>query len=611
MPAHVPLIPREVLLGQPDRLSAQISPDGTSIGYLAPVDGVLNVWVGPLGGDAKPLTSDTDRGIRQWGYAWDDTHVLYLQDAAGDENWHLYATAIATGETTDLTPLPGVRAQIVQVSPDDPGSILVGLNDRDPQLHDVYRIDLATAERTLVAQNPGFVDWTADSHQHIRGAVKATPDGGVQIMVRDTDDAPWQTVVKAGMEDALSIQPLGFDASGEGLFLVSSVGAEAARLLRLDLRTQEAELLADGGRFDVTTVQMNSITHAPQAVGILRDRLTWDVLDPDVAADFEAIGRVNAGDFKFVSRTRDQRRWVVAFTADDGPVTYVLWDRDQQSAQTLFVHQPALEGLALAPHEPFTFTTNDGLEVSGYVTVPVGVERAALAAVLNVHGGPWARDQWGFNPEAQWLANRGYVCIQVNYRGSTGYGKSFLNAGDREWGAAMQRDLEEAVDHFVAQGLVDPDRVAIYGGSYGGYAALVGATFTPERYVCAVDIVGPSDLRTLIRSVPPYWVPMIEQFNRRVGNPDIDDELLWSRSPLSRVDNISIPLLIAQGANDPRVKRAESDQIVAALVAKGIPHEYVVYDDEGHGFAKPENRIDFYRRAEAFLATHLGGRFEE
>ncbi|GAC1531997.1 MAG: S9 family peptidase [Acidimicrobiales bacterium] len=611
MPAAVSLIPREVLLGQPDRMSAQISPDGASLGYLAPLDGVLNIWVGPIGADATPLTSDTDRGIRQWAYAWDDTHVLYVQDAGGDENWHLYATTIADGHTRDLTPLAGVRAQLVQVSPDHPGSVLVGLNDRDPQLHDVYRIDLATAERVLVAENPGVVDWTADHAQRVRGAVTPTPDGGMQIMVRDTEEAAWRTVVDAGMEDALSTQPLDFDGSGEGLYLLTSVGAEAARFVRLDLTTNQEEVLADGGPFDVTTVQMNPLTHLPEAVGILRDRLTWEVLDPQVAQDFEAIRMVHSGDFAVVSRTRDLRNWVIAFTADNGPVTYVLWDRDRQSARTLFVHQPALEGLALAPHEPFTFTTSDGLEVSGYVTVPVGVERARLPAVLNVHGGPWARDQWGFNPEAQWLANRGYVCIQVNYRGSTGYGKSFVNAGDREWAGAMQRDLEEAVDHFVTEGLVDPDRVAIYGGSYGGYAALVGATFTPERYVCAVDIVGPSDLRTLIRSVPPYWVPIIEQFHRRVGNPDVDDEFLWSRSPLSRVDDISVPLLIAQGANDPRVKRAESDQIVAALVAKNIPHEYVVYDDEGHGFAKPQNRIDFYRRAEAFLATHLGGRFEE
>jgi dipeptidyl aminopeptidase/acylaminoacyl peptidase len=302
------------------------------------------------------------------------------------------------------------------------------------------------------------------------------------------------------------------------------------------------------------------------------------------------------------------RTWIVAFTTDDGPVRYWSWDRDAREGTFLFEHRPDLSRYRLAKVEPFTFTSRDGLEIHGYLSFPLGEERRNLPTVLNVHGGPWARDGWGYDPEAQWLANRGYLAVSVNFRGSTGYGKSFLNAGDKEWGAKMHDDLLDALDWCIAQGYTDANRVGIYGGSYGGYAALVGATFTPERFTCAVDVVGPSNLKTLIESVPPYWAPLIAQFHTRVGNPETEEEFLWSRSPLSRVDDISIPLLIAQGANDPRVKQAESEQIVAAMKERGIPHEYLLYEDEGHGFVKPENRLDFYARAERFLAEHLGGR---
>jgi dipeptidyl aminopeptidase/acylaminoacyl peptidase len=288
-------------------------------------------------------------------------------------------------------------------------------------------------------------------------------------------------------------------------------------------------------------------------------------------------------------------------------VPFYAYDRSSGTSQFLFEHQPALSGYQLAAMEPFSFQARDGLTIHGYLTFPPGAERSQLPAVLNVHGGPWARDRWGFGPEAQWLANRGYLCIQVNFRGSTGYGKAFINAGDREWGAAMQDDLSDAVAYVIGLGWADPARVAIYGGSYGGYAALAGAAFTPGLYACAVDIVGPSNLITLIETIPPYWAPLIAQFHNRVGNPETDRDFLWSRSPLSAADRITVPLLIAQGANDPRVKQAESEQIVAALEKAGIDHEYMLFPDEGHGFAKPENRLRFYGAAEQFLARHLGG----
>jgi dipeptidyl aminopeptidase/acylaminoacyl peptidase len=340
-----------------------------------------------------------------------------------------------------------------------------------------------------------------------------------------------------------------------------------------------------------------------------KDRDEWVHLDPELGAEIDALRARLVGDFG-ITRDRANRTWLVTESPSDGPVRYYRYDRTDRSLTLLFVHKPALEQYDLAPMEPFAFTTRDGLTVHGYVTYPLGVAREGLPAVVTVHGGPWARDSWGYNAEAQWLANRGYACVQVNYRGSTGYGKAFLNAGDRQWGAAMHDDLLDAVDHLVGTGTIDPGRVGIYGGSYGGYAALVGAAFTPHVFRCAVDMVGPSNLRTLIESVPEYWKPQIALFHSKVGNPETEADFLWSRSPLSRVDDIAIPVLIAQGKNDPRVKEAEAQQIVDAMQAKGLPYEYLLFEDEGHGLVRPENRERFYAATEHFLATHLGGRCE-
>jgi dipeptidyl aminopeptidase/acylaminoacyl peptidase len=339
----------------------------------------------------------------------------------------------------------------------------------------------------------------------------------------------------------------------------------------------------------------------------VKARSEYVVLDPAVADDLAAIRALHPGDPVIQSADDADRIWLVGFTNDAGPIPYFAYDRQTGAARFLFEHQPELTRYELAPMEAFEYTSRDGLTIHGYLTFPPGSDRSQLPTVINVHGGPWSRVTWGYTPDAQWLANRGYLCVQVNYRGSTGYGKAFLNAGDREWGARMQDDLTDAVNHVVAQGWADPARVAIYGGSYGGYAALAGATFTPDVYRCAVDIVGPSNLITLIETIPPYWAPMIAQFHRRVGDPEKDADFLWSRSPLSAVDRIKIPLLIAQGANDPRVKQAESEQIVAALDKAGIDHDYMLFPDEGHGFAKPQNRLKFYGEAEKFLGQHLGG----
>jgi dipeptidyl aminopeptidase/acylaminoacyl peptidase len=614
----VELIPRKVLFGNPERVSPRLSPDGTRLAWIAPKDGVLNVWLAPVSPEAGVdwdqavvVTADTDRGIRTFAWAHDNKHLLYLQDIGGDENWRLYDVDLTTMQRRDLTPFEGVQTQIVAMERDFPTQVLVGLNKDNPQLHDVYRLDLDSGELTKEVDNPGFLAWIADSQLVVRGAFAPQPDGAIIALVRDSEGDEWRQILTIPAEDALTTDPVAFSADGRTLLMVSSVGAETAGLVRIDLASGAQEVLAADPEADVSGVRIDQESRQPQIVVVLKDRSEYLVLDPSVAEDLAAVRALHPGDPNFVSADDADATWLIAFTNDTGAVPYFAYDRSTRKGSFLFEHQPALSEYTLAPMEPFAFTARDGLTVHGYVTFPPDGARTGLPTVLNVHGGPWARDAWGYDPEAQWLANRGYVCLQVNFRGSTGYGKGFVNAGDREWGAKMQDDLTDAVAHAVAAGWSDQERVAIYGGSYGGYAALAGATFTPEVYCCAVDIVGPSNLKTLIETVPPYWAPMIAQFHRRVGDPEKDVEFLWSRSPLSRADKISIPLLIAQGANDPRVKQAESEQIVAAMTEAGIEHEYLLFPDEGHGFAKPENRMIFYAAAEKFLARYLGGRTEE
>ncbi len=609
---HTQLIPRRVLFGNPVKTSPRISPDGRHLAYLAPVQNVLNVWVGAVDGEEfQPVTNDTERGIRFYFWAADNNHILYIQDVGGNENWRLYATNIETHETRDLTPFDNVQVRIIARDKHFPNELLLGMNKENPRVHDVYHLDLRSAELTRVAENPGNIDdWVVDASFKVRGATANLPDGSVELLTRVDEQSPWQRVLTWNAEDALSSGPLGFTKDGQSLFLRDARDFNAGRLLKLNVATGQSEVLAGDPEYDVSDVIVNPDTYEIQAVSFNRERVQWTVLDETIALDFDRLREIHPGDLSLVSRTDADDAWVVAFTVDNGPVSFYLYRRPTQSATFLFVNQPELSDYTLAHVEPISVTARDGLTIHGYLTLPPGVPPEHLPLVLNVHGGPWARDRWGYNPEAQWFANRGYACLQVNFRGSTGYGKAFLNAGAKEWGRAMHYDLVDSVEWAIQQGITEHGKIAIYGGSYGGYAALVGATFTPDLFSCAVDIVGPSNLITLIRSVPPYWSTFLATFYQRVGNPDTEEEFLKSRSPLFFVDRIKIPILIAQGANDPRVKQAESEQIVAAMKSKGLPYEYMLFPDEGHGFAKPENRLKFYAAAEQFLAKHLGGRYE-
>lgn len=610
---EVNLIPREVLFGNPEKAIPQISPDGERLAYLAPVNGVLNVWVGTIGEeDFKPVTRDTYRGIRAYFWAWDNEHILYIQDKGGDENWRLYAVNLLTEEIRDLTPFEDVQVRVMSHEKHLPDEILIEMNKEDPRLHDAYRLKLKSGDLELTAKNPGAViGWMADTDLKVRGALAATPEGGFDLLIQDSEESEWKHLLSWGPEDALASGPVSFSGDGEGIYLKDSRNVNAARLIELRLSNGELTVLAEDSTYDVDEVMVHPDTHEVQAVSFNKARNEWTVLDEGIKRDFQAIQALHPGDFFLTGRDSSDNAWVVGFTADDGPASYFTFDRATKTGRHLFYDRPDLNSYTLARMEPISFTTRDGLTVHGYLTLPPGSSPSNLPLVLNVHGGPWARDTWGYDPEAQWLANRGYACLQVNYRGSTGYGKGFLNAGDKEWGGRMHDDLVDAVGWTVESGLADPQRVAIYGGSYGGYAALAGATFTPDLFCCAVDIVGPSNLLTFIRTVPPYWSSYLTILHERVGNPDTEEEFLKSRSPLFKADRIRIPLLIAQGANDPRVKQAESEQIVEALKEKGIDHEYLLFEDEGHGFARPENRLKFYAAAEKFLARHPGGRFEE
>ena len=614
LPAQMPpLISRDVLFGNPERANPKLSPDGQRLAWIAPdKKNVLQVWVKTVGkDDDKMVTADKKRGIRQYFWAQNNSTLLYQQDNDGDENFHVYGVDLASGNVRDYTPYQGVRAGVADINPDFPDEVLIEANIRNRQLMDVHRLSLKTGALTLDTENPGDVaGWGTDAKFKVRAAQAQTADGGTEIRVRDDVKSPWRTLLKVGPDEILEFED--FTKDGGAAYLKTSIGGDTARLVERSLVSGAEKVLAASPDVDAGPAVIHPKSHVVQAVSFAPGRATWKVLDPSVQADFDAIAKLHSGDFVIVNRTSADDAWLVAFTSDRGPVTWYKWDRAAKKGTVLFSAQPKLEGLALAEMKPVVIKSRDGLNLNSYLTLPVGIAPKNLPMVLFVHGGPWGRDTWGYNSFAQWLANRGYAVLQTNFRASTGYDKKFLNAGNRQWGLKMHDDLIDAVDWAVKEGVADPKRVAIMGGSYGGYSALAGVTFTPEKFACSVDIVGPSNLKTLIASIPAYWKPLRATFDVRMGNVDDpkDAELIRNASPLFKADRIVRPLLIGQGANDPRVNVKESEQIVDAIEKNKGNVTYVLYSDEGHGFARPENRIDFNARAERFLAGCLAGRFE-
>ncbi|HSP15772.1 MAG TPA: S9 family peptidase [Thermoanaerobaculia bacterium] len=608
-----PLISREVLFGNPERANPQISPDGKRLAWLAPdKKNVLQVWVKTIGrDDDRVVTADKKRGIRNYGWGPDNKTLLYLQDNDGDENFHVYGVDLDAGTVRDYTAFQGVRAEIASVERAVSDQILVTMNARNRQLFDAYRLTLSTGALVLEATNPGSaLGYVTDKNLNVIAAQQSTPDGGTEILVRENAQSPWRSLIKVGPEETLDLVDVTDD--GKSLILESSIGTDTARVVARNIATGAEKVIASSDEVDAGIVQINPGTRAIEAVSFEPGRRSWKVLDPSVKADFEGIAKLNDGDFAIVNRDYQDKNWLVAFTSDRGPTRWYAWDRDAKKGTLLFSAQPKLDNLQLSQMLPVTIKTRDGMTMHAYLTLPAGLPPKNLPLVLFVHGGPWSRDTWGYRSYPQWLANRGYAVLQPNYRGSTGYGKKFLHAGDKQWGLRMHDDLIDAANWAVKQGYADSKRIAIMGGSYGGYATLAGLTFTPDYFACGVDIVGPSNLKTLLGSIPPYWKAIRTVFDVRMGNPDnpADAELVRNASPLFKANQIRKPLLIGQGANDPRVNKAESEQIVDAIQKNGGSVIYVVYSDEGHGFARPENSIDFNARAENFLSGCLGGRAE-
>ncbi len=615
------LIPRSVIFGNPERTGARISPDGKYISFLAPRDGVLNVWVVERGkpmAEARPLTNEKVRPIRSHAWAANSREILFANDKGGDENFLLYAVNPATGAERTLTNFKGVRVLIYHASLKRPDEVAIGINDRDKAWHDPYLVDIRTGELRKLFDNTGhFAAFHFDEDLKVRFVTRNTPDGGSEVLrYEDGKTTPFD---KIGFEDSQTTQPADFTRDGKILYWMESRGRNTSALMAIDMASGAKRVVAEDARADIGGTLDDPITGYVQAVSSAYLKNEWRALDPAVKADVDYLNASLKGQWTVQSQTHDNRVWLVGHDPVTSPARVVVYDRGAKSLTELYVSRPKLAGKRLPDVCPVEIKSRDGLTLVSYVTLPVGAASDGgcrpdkpLPMVLDVHGGPWGRDNYGYDGESLWFANRGYAVLRVNFRSSTGLGKEFISRGDREWGRKMHDDLLDGIDWAVKNGVARADKVAIYGGSYGGYATLWGVTNTPDRFACGVAIVAPSNLNTLLMSVPPYWESFREQMYRRIGDPRTDEgkALLKERSPLSYVDNIRRPLLIGQGANDPRVKMAEADQILAAMEAKKIPVSYVLYPDEGHGFARAPNRTSFYAVAEAFLSECLGGRFE-
>ena len=614
----VELITRDALFGNPERANVQISPDGKYLSWIAAVDGVMNVWVAPASdpSQAKAVTTDKARGIREYFWSYRPDTLLYLRDTGGDENFHLFSVDLPSGQSRDLTNFPNTLAYVAGVSHLHPDAVMVGMNDRDPEWHDLYRVDLASGKRTLVEKNVAeFTNYEIDPDFKVRMAVKSRTDGGSDLLEPDGNGG-WKIAGEIPFADAITTYPLGFTSDGKTQYFIDSRGRDKAALIAIDTSTGNRTVVHEDGRADIDSAMEDPMTGVAQAVAVNYLKNEWKALDPAITGDLEKLKALGPGEFGINARTLDNKTWLVWYQTAEAPTVYYRYVRGG-TPEKLFSSRPALDGKPLVSMWPQEIKSRDGLTLVSYLSLPKtadgnndGKPDKPVPMVLLVHGGPWGRDDYGYSSFDQWLANRGYAVLSVNYRGSTGFGKDFVNKSEGEWAGKMHDDLIDAVDWAVKSGVTTKDNVAIMGGSYGGYATLVGLTFTPDAFKCGVDIVGPSNLNTLLSTIPPYWAAFFEQFAKRVGDPrtEAGKQLLEERSPLTHVAKISKPLLIGQGANDPRVKQAESDQIVKAMQDKKIPVTYVLFPDEGHGFARPENMTAFSAVTEGFLAQCLGGR---
>ncbi len=619
-----PLIDREVFFGDPQISGAQISPDGSFITFLRPFKNVRNIWIKGRSqkfDQARPLTADSLRPITGYFWSRDGRYVLYAQDKGGDENFRIYevdprAAGTPVPPAKDLTPLNKVRAMIYDVPRNTPNEILIGLNDRDPALHDVYRLNLTTGERKLLWKNTQNVaGWVTDLNGDLRLGIRQTGDGGTEVLAIDGEKL--RPIYSVGPDE--TVNPIRFTPDCNGFYFETNKGKELdlSQLDLYDLKTGIATFVEKDpeNQVDFGDALFSDVTNEMLATYYLGDTLRIYPKQKRFADDYARLQKaLPHGELHIISTTIDEQTWVAAVTSDVNPGLVYIFDRTTGAAEFLYAYRPDLPSDKLVQMKPIRYKARDGMIIPAYLTLPKGIPAKKLPTVLFIHGGPWARDEWGYDPVAQFLANRGYAVLQPNYRGSTGFGKKFLNAGNKQWGTgSMQNDITDGVDFIVKQGIADPKKVAISGGSYGGFATLAGLAFTPDLYAAGFDIVGPSNIITLLNSIPPYWEPMKKTFAIRVGDKDnpADRKMLEAQSPLFSAQNIKAPLFVVQGANDPRVKKVESDQIVAALRDLGRNVHYMVAPDEGHGYKGLENRIAMYTAMEKFFAANLGGRCQK
>lgn len=599
---QVPLIPRAVFFNNPEKMCVHISPDGQRLAYLAPYKGAMNIWVKTIGEENDLPITELKSSIREFCWSYNNLNILFIKDNNADECFHVYKIDINGKEIVDMTPFDEANASIHSLNKKYPNQVLITLSKKGQKGSDMYRLELQSGEMKVIARNLGNTDvWCADTTLQVRGAVVAEEDGTTTLLVRKDDNSPWEKKETWRFEDSLvgsvppeGSRPVGFSQDGCTIYLIESKNVDTKRLVTMNLVTGEKEILSFDDRYDVDSVVMNPITHEPDLVCFQKERKEWKVVRPDLKKDIETVLSVDTGELLSIDRSADDKHWIICFRHDTGPCSYWLYDRPSQKLNFLFCGNKSIANYALAVTTPISFTSRDGLTIHGYLTCPPLRYKQKLPLILVVHAGPWARDVWGYdinNAKVQLLANRGYACLQINFRGSTGYGKAFLNAGNRQWAGSMHNDLVDAATWAIQSGIANKDKIAIYGESYGGYAALVGATFTPEIFCCAVDLYGPSNLITFVRSIVGFRPLGKIKWYKRVGNPETEESFLQSCSPLFKVYNIKTPVFIAQGANDVRVKQEESEQMVAAMKKNGIEYEYMLFPGEGHGFTMPQNRL--------------------
>ena len=598
-------IPVRDFFRNPAKAYFQVSQGGKYVSFTEPYQSRMNIMVRPAaGGEAKRITAITDRDIASYGWKGDD-RVFFFKDSAGNENFHLYVVDPSGAKTTDLTPMPKVRVDLVDELLDSPTDVLVQMNRRDSTVFDVYRVNVVTGDTTMVARNPGNITgWIADHQGRVRGATTTDGVNGT-VLFRPTEADTFRVIARTTFKDTFN--PLFFTFDDQALYASSNLGRDKTAIVLFDPATmREREVVFEHPEVDVDGLEYSRKRHVLTTISYVDWKRERKFVDPATQALYTSLQRRLPGKEVFVTATnRDEDVMIVRTLSDRSLGSYYLYERKGDRLTKLADRNPWLAEDQLAPMKPISYTSRDGMTIHGYLTLPIGVAPKNLPVVVNPHGGPWARDEWGFNPEVQFLANRGYAVLQVNFRGSTGYGRKFYESSFKQWGRAMQDDVSDGVKWLIAQGIADSSRVAIYGGSYGGYATLAGLTFSPELYAAGVDYVGVSNLFTFMKTIPPYWKPYLESLYEMVGNPERDSVALAAASPVFHVDRIRAPLLVAQGAKDPRVNINESNQIVDALRKRGIDVQYIVKENEGHGFHNEENRFEFYEAMESFLAKHV------